>query len=129
FRTTYGSSGNVNRNLSAYTTAAYTNSAPFSRLPYATIVNPPNAGLRWERTKVLNIGADFTLFDGRLSGTFDYYNKRAIDLIGDAPFPASSGVTRYRGNVAASKGNGFEAILNTAIMNRKFKWNTTMMLS
>lgn len=129
FRTTYGSSGNVNRSLSAYTTAAYTNSAPFSRLPYATIVNPPNAELRWERTKVLNVGTDFTLFDGRLSGTFDFYRKKAVDLIGDSPFPASSGVTRYRGNVAASKGNGFEAFLNAMIINRKLKWNTTMMLS
>lgn len=129
FRTTYGSSGNVNRSLSAYTTAAYTNSAPFSRLPYATIVNPPNAGLRWERTKVLNFGADFTLFNGRLSGTFDYYRKKAVDLIGDSPFPASSGVTRYRGNVAASKGNGFETFVNTAIIDKKLKWNTIVMLS
>lgn len=128
-RTTYGSGGNVNRSLSAYTTASYVNSAPFSRLPYATIVNPPNAGLRWERTKVLNLGADFTVFDGRISGTFDYYRKKAIDLIGDSPYPASSGITRYRGNVAASRGNGFEALLNTLLVRRKLKWNATVMLS
>lgn len=128
-RTTYGLSGNVNRNLSAYTTASYVSGAPFTRLPYATIINPPNAELRWERTKVFNVGLDFGLWKNRLHGSFDFFQKRGIDLIGDAPYPASSGVTKYRGNVAASKGHGYELLLNGLIINSTFRWNTTLMLS
>lgn len=128
-RTTYGLSGNVNRNLSAFTTASYMGLAPFSRLPYATIQNPPNAELRWERTKVFNAGVDFGFLNNRINGSFDYFQKRGVDLIGDAPYPASSGVTRYRGNVAASKGHGYELLLNGLIVDQAFRWNSTVMLS
>jgi hypothetical protein len=63
-RASYGYSGNVNRSLSAYTTAIYNQGTGNSnnsgtKLPYATISNPPNPELRWERIKIANLGVDF----------------------------------------------------------------------
>ena len=33
----------------------------------------PNDELGWEYSKTWNFGLDFSLFNGRLSGTFEYY--------------------------------------------------------
>lgn len=126
-RATYGLNGNVNRDLSAYTTASYFANASFSRLPYANILNPPNAMLRWERTKVFNAGLDFELLYGRVSGSFDWYARRAVDLIGDAEYPASSGITSFRGNIASTKGHGLELLLNTQNTKGALLWQTTLM--
>src|SRR5690606_26479742 len=128
-RATYGSNGNVNRSLSAYTTAQYFGVGPFNRLPFADIMNPPNGLLRWEKTKVLNLGLDFGLFNNRLAGSFDYYKRHALDLIGDASYPSSSGVTRFRGNVASSKGSGFELLVSSENLIGKVGWQSVLMLS
>ncbi len=128
-RLTYGSNGNLNRSLSAYTTASYFSTAAFSTLPFATIINPPNSMLRWERTKVLNTGIDFTLLKNRLSGSFDMYHRKGVDLIGDTEYPASAGITRFRGNVASTRGRGLEVLLRSQNLTGAFSWQTVAMLS
>ena len=131
-RATYGHSGNVNKNLSAYATAIYnqgvgnSNNAG-SKLPYGTIVNPPNPELRWERIKNLNLGLDFSSRDQRLSGTIEYFNKAGIDLIGATPFAPSSGIVSFTGNSANTKGYGFDFNLNTINLKGKVQWNTTFL--
>lgn len=129
FRTTYGYNGNVNKSLSAYTTARYRTNAPTTLLPYASIVNPPNPQLRWEKVQVWNMGIDFGLKNNWLTGSLEFYFKRGIDLIGDALFPPSSGITQFRGNTASTKGNGFDLVLNSKNIDSRFKWNTNFMLS
>ena len=42
-----------------------------------------NPNLRWEKGKNWNIGLDWTLFKGRLYGSFNYYNRKQQDLLGD----------------------------------------------
>ena len=40
-----------------------------------------NPNLKWEQTAMLNIGLDFTLFNSRLSGTIEWYDKRTKDML------------------------------------------------
>ena len=40
-----------------------------------------NADLKWEQTSMLNIGLDFTLFNSRLNGTIEWYDKRTSDML------------------------------------------------
>nr|WP_068891089.1 SusC/RagA family TonB-linked outer membrane protein [Pedobacter panaciterrae] len=128
-RITYGYNGNVNKSLSAYTTASYTPIAATTRLPFATVINPPNPQLKWERVKIGNLGVDFSLKNNVITGSIDYYQKRGVDLIGDTPFPPSSGVILFRGNTADTKGNGVELALNSVNINTSFKWVSNFLLS
>lgn len=128
-RSSYGTSGNVNRDLSAYTTASYFSRSALSHYPYASIVNPPNAMLRWEKNKIFNIGADFGFLENRVSGSIDFYKRRAVDLLGDTEFAPSSGITQFRGNFASTKGRGFELLLSSVNLRGQVKWNSTLMLS
>lgn len=38
--------------------------------------------LTWEKNRTWDIGLDFGLFNNRLTGTFDYYNRRTQDMVG-----------------------------------------------
>lgn len=131
-RATYGYNGNVYKNVSAYTTALlanYYNYSPNTSLPYATIENPPNPELRWERVRMVNIGIDFSTKNSVLSGSVEYYHKNGYDLIGNSAFDPTSGISSFTGNNASTKGHGFDVTLNTKNIDRKFKWYTSLLFS
>lgn len=129
-RATYGYNGNIDRTLSAYTTAYY---SPASQtaigLPYSLIRNPPNPDLRWERVRMINFGLDFKAAAGRVSGSIEYYLKKGIDLIGDAPLAPQTGLSSYRGNTANTSGRGLDLVLTTSNFQGKFSWQTQFILS
>ena len=128
-RLTYGYNGNIDKTLSAYTTARYSSAATGSNLPYATVVNPPNPELRWERVRIINSGLDFVTSKNRISGSIEFYYKNGYDLIGEAPYGPAVGIFSFRGNTASTSGKGVDITLNTINLNGKLKWNTTALFS
>ena len=128
-RGTYGSNGNVNKSVTAFTTARINGTSPLTGLPYARIANPPNPDLRWEQVKVVNIRFDFETQSGVIGGSIEYYNKRGIDLIGGTPYAPSTGVSTFYGNTASTKGNGFDIVLNSKNIDGAFNWNTQLLFS
>jgi hypothetical protein len=130
-RTTYGYNGNINRSVSAFTTASFIAGGNnfLTRLPSYAIQNPPNPELRWERIKIINLGLDFESKNGFLSGSIEYYNKTGLDLIGDQPFPTSTGVSLFRGNFADTRTQGVEVILNAKILDKELKWNQMLLFN
>ena len=124
-RATYGYSGNIDKSLSAYTTAMYYNGNDIvTKQPYANIINPPNPELSWERIATTNLGLDFRLVDNWFGGSVEYYFKKGTDLIGETAFPHYTGISSFKGNNANIKGNGIEANLYTKNLNRALKWST-----
>ncbi|WP_142783906.1 SusC/RagA family TonB-linked outer membrane protein [Changchengzhania lutea] len=86
-------------------------------------VADPN--ISWERTESLNIGVDFELFNGVISGTVDYYSKESVDLIYDKPIPSSTGVSEITTNIGAIKNYGWEVALNSKnVSTDDFTWTT-----
>ncbi|SIS59895.1 SusC/RagA family TonB-linked outer membrane protein [Belliella pelovolcani] len=130
-RATFGSNGNINRSLSAFTTSGIlgAGSNQLTRIPFSTIRNPPNANLRWEVNNVLNFGIDFDLKNDVLSGSIETYFKNGNDLIGDSFFPAATGVTSFRGNFANTSTNGVDLMLTSNNLKRGIVWKTTYLLS
>lgn len=126
-RGTYGYNGNV-YNGSAFTTGLYS-TATLTRLPYLTSLTPPNPELRWEKVKNVNLGIDFEMKPGRVSGTIELYVKRGTDLIDNIPLFASSGFTSFTGNAAGTKTRGMDLTLNSLLIDRKFSWNTSLLIS
>jgi TonB-linked SusC/RagA family outer membrane protein len=84
----------------------------------------------WEKTASGNIGLEFGLFNDRISGTVDYYNKESVDLIYAKPLPASTGNSSITTNVGSIKNYGWEFALNTKnIVTDNFIWNTSLNFS
>lgn len=70
------------------------------------------ADLRWETTKQWNIGTDFELFNRKLRGQFDVYDRKTIDLFDDWAQSPTSGVLSIRQNTPQDlRNSGYELSL------------------
>jgi TonB-linked SusC/RagA family outer membrane protein len=129
-RVTYGYNGNVDNTLAALTTIAYTSNSYMTGYQYASVRNPLNPELKWEKTGVLNIGLDFGIKSRVLTGSLEYYRKNGTDLIGVAPVDPTTGVVypaggfAYKGNVADMKGNGLDIELHSRNLDGRIQWLT-----
>ena len=83
----------------------------------------PNPELGWEYSKTWNFGIDFSLFSGRLSGSFEYYTQKTNDILLDVSLPSTSGVSSYTGNIGKTENKGWEFTLNGIIIDNKNGWN------
>ncbi|WEK35662.1 MAG: SusC/RagA family TonB-linked outer membrane protein [Candidatus Pseudobacter hemicellulosilyticus] len=127
-KASYGYAGNVDKSLSAYTTARAGGLNSYG-YPYSNILNPPNPQLRWEQIGITNIAVEFATAGNRISGTLEWYQKKGIDLIGNSPFPPQTGITSFKGNTADTKTKGIDLTLNTLNLTGELQWNSVFMLS
>ncbi|ASZ12816.1 SusC/RagA family TonB-linked outer membrane protein [Chitinophaga pendula] len=91
----------------------------------------PNPDLRWEKKKEWNIGVDFSLFKGRLSGAIDVYKRTTEDLLEtftsqQPPFIRESIYV----NVGSISARGVELTLSgIPVTNKNFTWNVDLAAS
>ncbi len=83
----------------------------------------PNTELGWEYSKTWNFGLDFSLFNGRLNGSFEYYIQKTKDILLDVTMPSTSGVSSFTGNIGNTQNKGFEFTLNGIIIDNKDGWH------
>jgi TonB-linked SusC/RagA family outer membrane protein len=76
----------------------------------------PNSELGWEISKTLDLGVDFTLMNGNISGTFDVYQTKTSDLILARNLPWTSGYESVFQNVGSTETNGVEFGVNAVIL-------------
>lgn len=115
-RASYGSLGN-NATTSYYmyqslfATANYIlNGNITGGLAQTVLANPD---LTWEKTYMTNIGLDFALFNSRLSGTIDLYNKNTKGILISLPAPLEHGTSTVPNQNAGEVNNkGFEVDLH-----------------
>lgn len=87
-----------------------------------------NSELRWERTRQIDIGVDFSLWNSRVMGTFGVYQQRTIDLLMNRQLPPTSGFASTLENVGATRNRGIE--FNVSVVNIEakrpggFRWTT-----
>jgi TonB-linked SusC/RagA family outer membrane protein len=91
-----------------------------------TINTSPNPNLTWEKTRGLNIGLDFSLFNHRLSGTVEYYNTKTSDILLQRNLPRSNGTNSILTNVGKTESYGMEFSLSSVNVRTKsgFTWRT-----
>jgi TonB-dependent starch-binding outer membrane protein SusC len=84
----------------------------------------PNPNLRWEKKQEWNFGLDFALFNNRLTGMFDVYSRRTVDLIGSYTTQLPAYITEsINANVGTIASKGIELTLSgTVISKTNFQW-------
>ncbi|MEQ8244643.1 TonB-dependent receptor [Fulvivirga sp.] len=76
---------------------------------------PGNSDLKWEETSEFDIGVEFGLLEGRLSGEIDYYNRLTSDILVLLDLPGYAGAGAFvqkRFNAADVRNSGFDFVLN-----------------
>jgi len=84
----------------------------------------------WESEDQFNVGVDFSLFAGRLTGSVEYYNNLTNQLLFDVPLPTDSGLGNVRGNSGEVLNRGFDIELGGTVLDKGgFKWQVNGNLS
>ena len=129
-RATYGINGNISKENGPYLLAkaernnTYTNESAFY------IDSPANPSLRWEKTKVTNLGVDFNLLNDHLNGSIEYYNKKSSDLLGKFSTDPTLGWGELMMNFGSIINRGVEISLNSRNIDaHDFTWNSNLVFS
>ncbi|HKI90477.1 MAG TPA: SusC/RagA family TonB-linked outer membrane protein [Draconibacterium sp.] len=75
-----------------------------------------NSNLTWEKNRNLDVGVDYSIFNGIINGSLAYFHKKTFDLLQDVPLSRTSGHNSILMNVGAMRNKGVEFILNTDIV-------------
>lgn len=90
-----------------------------------TYNNYANPDLKWEETSQINIGLDYELFEGKVFGTIDVYQKHTKDLLLELQAAQPAPVDIFLQNVGELKNQGIELSINTVnVAKDNFTWQT-----
>lgn len=130
-RASYGYTGNTNNAIPAVTIITYGANNPITGTPTASLTFAENPNLRWEEVGILNLGFDFGMFDNRISGTAEWFEKKSSDVIAKFEIDPTLGINSNLTTLNAANLNtkGIDIQLNTQNIVSKFSWNTTLNFS
>ncbi|MCD7936112.1 MAG: SusC/RagA family TonB-linked outer membrane protein [Tannerellaceae bacterium] len=83
-----------------------------------------NKDITWETSHTFNTGVDFDFWNGKLSGSVEYFNKKTKDLLYYMPVPISIGYSEVPMNIGSIRNQGFEIDLRSEVIsNKKMNWS------
>lgn len=89
-----------------------------------------NHNIRWEKTLQTDLGIDFALWNRRLSGSVNYYNKKTDDLLLVARVPLESGFQTQITNAGTVRNKGLEIDLRAQLINTpEWSWDVSTNVS
>ena len=96
-----------------------------------TSISRPNGyyfNRKWEQTATANVALDFGLFDNRVSGTVELYNRTTTDLLNEINQPAGTNFSnKIVANVGSMENKGVELTLNfQPIKNKTTTWDVSL---
>lgn len=128
-RATYGYNGNIASDVYPFTAISISNNFTTGQ-PSASILQPANPALRWEKTGVFNVGLDYTVLNHRISGSIEWYTKKGKDILYQFPIDPTYGTSTLATNNTRIDAKGFEASISGAFIRKKdIDWNATFNFS
>jgi TonB-linked SusC/RagA family outer membrane protein len=128
-KASYGYSGNVDLTRTALPVAIYLTSPAPAYLPATRINSINNADLKWEQSRQINLGIEFSMKRNIISGSVDFYFKNGSDLYGETPYDYTTWgqndeITK---NVADMEGKGIDVNIRSINFDSRFKWTTNLL--
>lgn len=128
-RLSWGKTGSTN--VSDFSYIQYFNGNQYGGQSGLTLASTyPNKDIKWEMTTEYNAGVDFTLFNGRLTGSFDIYHRKTDGALAPAPIALEFGIGTFYSNILDLTNNGFEfSIGGDVVRTKDFTYNTMLSIS
>ncbi len=97
----------------------------YALVPGIVVSRTDNPDLKWEVVTQYNFGADFSLWDNKLYGSLDYYNKTTTDAILNIPSEVlSSAATVWKNIDGKIINKGIEVTLGSQLIKTtNFSWD------
>lgn len=129
-RSSYGYAGSFSPDVPAKTVLQYyPPNFTIINVPVAAVSSGSNPSLRWQKVGTLNIGVDFGTLNDRFAGSIEWYNKNTVDLLSSRSLDPTTGFSTMITNSANLTGSGIDIELNAKLLDKKIKWNTTVLFS
>ncbi|QOW08858.1 SusC/RagA family TonB-linked outer membrane protein [Kaistella flava (ex Peng et al. 2021)] len=126
-RASYGVNGNIANKYGPYDVGRIVQGYITDYTAGLNIENYKVNDLRWERTNILNLGADLSFFNKRLNLALDYYKKDSHDLLSIIDADPTLGASPIIKNTASIVNDGYEASLTSRnITGDDFRWDTQL---
>ena len=96
-----------------------------------TISQNANPDLKWEETSMFNVGIDYSLFNRRIYGSLEYYNKKTTDLLYTYEVPVPPYLySEMVANVGDMSNKGIEFSVSGDIIRKSdFRWTMSVNMS
>ena len=121
---TFGYQGNVVENVSANLIAKILPLDPETGEFKMTYTKLPNPDLKWEKTKSINLGINFSVLHSKVNGSFEYYYKKTEDLVTQREIPYENGEHSMYVNGGNMKNSGWELSFSLVpVRTRDFVWS------
>ena len=92
-----------------------------------TLAYKGNKDITWEKSNAFNTGVDFNFWNGRLSGSVEYFNRTTKDMLYNKPVNPSLGYSSIPMNVGDMRNQGVEIELSSNIIETSdFSWNLSV---
>ncbi|MDT0552586.1 SusC/RagA family TonB-linked outer membrane protein [Urechidicola vernalis] len=114
-RASYGVTGNANIGLNQYQ-SLFSYSVDYNGEGAQLVNTFGNDALTWEKSNTLDVGIEYTLFDGIVNGNFTYFNRQSYDLLLNVPLSQTTGFTSQVQNIGELTNKGIEAEINVNIV-------------
>ena len=89
-----------------------------------------NENITWETNGNMNVGLEFSFWQGRLAGSVEYFNRITTDMLSWYSVPVSMGYSGFYKNVGDMSNQGLELALNADIVRTKnVNWNINLNLT
>lgn len=96
----------------------------------ANLSGMPNSGLTWEVTSTLNLGLNYSLWQGRLNGSFDFAFSQSKDLLLTRPVSLVNGKGFQQYNGGEKQDYSYELALRGVLLKRKdYGWSVSANLT
>ena len=121
-KASYGSQGNDNlgsRAESYYRYTDYREILSSGDGVTSVLYQKGNPDITWETNANLNVGVEFGLWDNRLSGSIDVFNRKTTDMLFELATPIESGYTTIFTNIGDMVNRGLEIELNADLIRTK----------
>ncbi|MDE6299187.1 MAG: SusC/RagA family TonB-linked outer membrane protein, partial [Muribaculaceae bacterium] len=83
-----------------------------------------NPDITWETSNNFNIGFDFSVLQGMVYGTIEYFNRQTSNMLYNKPVSPSAGYTTIPMNIGSMRNNGVELELNVRpIATKNVTWD------
>lgn len=122
-RASYGTTGN--QNISGQSIYASPNlprtlyglsASNYANLPAYVLAQIGNADVKWETVEQINVGIDYEVFNGRLNGQLDVYQRTTKDLFQPINISGVNGTYTIDGNNGSLRNSGIEALISYKVI-------------
>lgn len=122
-----GSFGQLgNSEIGDYASQTLYNGVSYNKISGIRLEQPGNNNLTWEKSKQIDLGVEFGLFNDVITGEVDVYTKNTDGLLFSVPLPGSSGQLSFNKNIGNVESKGVEVVLNSKnIRSKNLQWTTS----